>query len=167
MRFGWMVAGLALVAAAGGCTSSGKPEPGPSFVEGVPASAAPHWAEPSSYQYVLTRGCDAAAPLGRYQVTVQGGQVATSTRLDHPDASPSAGADVDLGPVTGAGEEIQVPTLSGLLKLAQTASDDGGHITEAFDAADGHPVKVTFNTSDNDDPAKSECFAVTGYTTAG
>jgi hypothetical protein len=163
VRFGWATGGLALIAAVGGCTSSADPKPSPSFVSGVSASAAPHWTEPASYTYVLTRGCDAATPLGRYQVTVKSGEVSESTRVDRPDADPSSSSDVNLGPVTDDGEEIEVPTLAGLLELAQTAADDGGQITEAFDAKDGHPVKVSFNTSDSGDPTKAECFSVSAY----
>lgn len=167
MRRGWAWGGLALVVAAGGCTSSGSAAPSPSFVTGAPASAAPHWTEPPAYRFVLTRGCDAAAPVGRYQVTVRAGAVATSTRLDHPDAAPTSSSDVDLGPVTDDGEEIEVPTLSGLLDLVQTAADDGGATTRSFDATDGHPVKVTFNTSDTGDASQAECFSVTDYQVGG
>ena len=166
MRRGWAWGGLALVVVAGGCTSSGPPAAAPSFVggvAGVAGSSAPAWTEPSAYQFVLTRGCDAAKSLGRYQVTVRSGAVTRSTRLDHPDAEPSSSSDVNLGPVTDDGEEIDVPTLGGLLDLVQTAADDGGATTRAFDARDGHPVKVTFNTSDSGAAADTECFAVTGY----
>ncbi len=163
MRRGWVLGGLALVVAAGGCTSSSKPAAAPSFVAGVSASSAPHWTEPSAYEFVLTRGCNAATPLGRYQVTVRSGAVTRSTRLDHRDAEPSSSSDVNLGPVTDDGEEIDVPTLSGLLALVQTASDDGGETTRTFDAQDGHPLKVTINTSDTGAAAATECFAVTDY----
>lgn len=163
MRRGWVLGGLALVVLAGGCTGSGKPAAAPSFVAGVPASSAPPWTEPPAYRFVLTRGCDAAKPLGRYQVTVQGGAVFKSTRLDRRDAEPSASSDVNLGPVTDEGEEIDVPTLSGLLDLVDTAAEDGGKTTQAFDARDGHPVKVTFNTSDTGAASATECFAVTDY----
>jgi hypothetical protein len=91
------------------------------------------------------------------------GAVTKSTRLDHRDAEPSSSSDVNLGPVTDDGEEIDVPTLSGLLALVQTASDDGGETTRTFDAQDGHPLKVTFNTSDTGAAAATECFAVTDY----
>lgn len=156
--------GIALVAAAGGCKDSGAPAATASFVAPAPASSAPAWSEPASYHFVLTRGCDAAKPLGRYQVTVRAGAVAASQRLDRAEAEPSSSAAVDLGPATGQdGEEIEVPTLRGLLDLVQTAADDGGQVSETFDATDGHPVKVTFNVSDNASPSGAECFAVSDY----
>jgi hypothetical protein len=161
------LAGIALVAVAGGCTDSGTPTATASFVAPVAASSAPAWTEPASYHFVLTRGCDAAKPLGRYRVAVRNGAVATTQRLDRAEAEPSSSAAVDLGPATGQdGEEIEVPTLRGLLDLVQTAADDGGEVTETFDATDGHPVKVSFNVSDNASAGDAECFTVSEYAVA-
>lgn len=169
MRVTWgpsriALGGVALVALAGGCTDSGTPSASASFVAPVAVSSAPAWTEPASYHFVLTRGCDAAKPLGRYQVAVRDGAVASSQRLDRAAAEPSGSAAVDLGPATGQdGEEIEVPTLRGLLDLVQTASDDGGEVKETFDATDGHPVKVSFNVSDSASASDAECFTVSGY----
>jgi len=58
------------------------------------------------------------------------------------------------------GQKIEHPTLRGLLDLVQTAADDGGEVTESFDAADGHPVKVSFDVSGD---GEAECFAVSDY----
>lgn len=156
MRLGWAGA-IALVVLVGGCTSDA--------VEKTPASQAPvsppAWSEPGSYSYVLARGCD--APLGRYQVKVADGAVATTKRLDAADATPSRAAEEDLGPATGeSGEEIEAFTLQGLLDMAQTASEDGGEVSTAFDPADGHPVKVTINVSD-EGPGGAECWNVSDY----
>jgi len=162
---GIALGGIVLVAVAGGCKDSGGPSAASSFVAPVAASSAPAWTEPAAYHFLLTRGCDAAKPLGRYQVTVRAGAVASSQRLDRTEAEPSSSAAVDLGPVTGGdSEEIEVPTLRGLLAMVQTAADDGGQVTESFDATDGHPVKVSFNVSDDASPSGAECFAVSGYT---
>jgi hypothetical protein len=148
MRWSGFVVGGFVLAAAGGCTHA-SPAPQASFVQ--PAASAPAWAEPSAYAFVLTRGC--SATLARYQVTVRDGAVANYRRLDKPETN--ASADVDLGPVTGDdGEEIEVPTLKGLLGIVQTAEDDGNAVTQSFDAADGHPLKVTF---------ENECFSVSDY----
>ena len=156
--------GIALVAVAGGCEDSGTPSASGSFVAPGTASSAPAWTEPASYRFLLTRGCDAAKPLGRYQVTVAAGVVASSQRLDRAAAEPSSSAAVDLGPATGDdSEEIEVPTLRGLLAIVQTAADDGAKVTESFDATDGHPVKVSFNVSDDNSPNGEECFAVSDY----
>jgi hypothetical protein len=42
--------------------------------------------------------------------------------------------------------------------MAQTATDDGGQVTTAYDNTDGHPVKVVINVSGTD-----ECFNVSDY----
>ena len=161
MRLGWALSAVVLAAAVGGCTSD---DPSPSTWATPPASApagsAPAWTEPPSYAFVLTRGCDTAAPLGRYRVTVKDGAVTGAQRLDAA-VSPSSSGDVDLGPVTGdAGEEIEVPTLGQLLEMAQTAADDGGEVTKTLDATDGHPVQVSINVE------QKECFGVSEYAPA-
>lgn len=168
MRRTWWGGAAVLVAvgATAGCSGSdAKPSAAASFVAPVSASAAPAWSEPATYTYTLTRGCDDAKPLGKYQVAVENGAVVSSRRIDRSDASPTASSDVDLGPVTGDdSEEIDIPTLKGLLDLVQTASDDGGAVTQSFDATDGHPVKVSFNTSDSGAADQAECFGVSDYT---
>ncbi|MEU4691345.1 hypothetical protein [Actinoplanes sp. NPDC023714] len=157
---------LVLAALAGGCTSGDeKPEfadPAQSAAAPVTAASAPAFSEPAAYSYVMTRGCDAAAPLGKYQVTVSGGAVTAAERVGAPAASPAASAEVDLGPVTGQeGEEIEVPTLAELVTMAETANEDGAEVSTEFDAADGHPVKVTINVEDTPDGA--ECWSVSDY----
>ncbi|WP_205650265.1 hypothetical protein [Actinoplanes solisilvae] len=160
MRLGWALGGIVLVALAGGCTSDETPQKTP--VSQPPASA-PVWSEPASYSYVLARGCDDAKPLGRYQVKVADGAVASTDRLDATVVTPSAGADEDLGPATGeTGEEIEAFTLQGLLDMAQTAKEDGGEVTTVADGTDGHPVKVVINVSD-EGPAGAECWNVSDY----
>ncbi|MGK5684412.1 hypothetical protein [Actinoplanes sp. URMC 104] len=160
MRLRWAWGGLALMALVGGCTSSPDPEPA---APAAPASAAPAsppaWTEPAAYSYVLTRGCDAAAPVGRYEVQVKSGAVAASNRLDATAVQPSGGAEEDLGPATGGtGEEIEAFTLRELLEMAQTAAEDGGEVTKAFDTTDGHPVKVTVDVGSG-----PECWSVSDY----
>ncbi|WP_249997991.1 hypothetical protein [Actinoplanes sp. M2I2] len=158
MRLQWALGGLALVALVGGCTSSSDPEPA---APAAPASA-PAWTEPATYSYVLSRGCDTAAPVGRYEVQVKSGSVATSKRLDAAAAQPSGGAEEDLGPATGdTGEEIEAFTLKDLLEMAQTAAEDGGEVTKAFDTTDGHPVKVTIDVGSG-----PECWNVSDYASA-
>jgi hypothetical protein len=157
--------GIVLVAVVGGCTSddSGSPAWTTPSASAVAGASAPPWTEPASYGYVLARGCDEAAPLGRYRVTVQNRAVVKSERLDVPATAPSSGAEVDLGPITGQdGEEIGVPSLAELLEMAQTAADDGGEVTTVADANDGHPVKVTINVSEQG-PDGAECWTVSEY----
>ncbi len=155
MRVQWALGGIALLALVGGCTSSSddaKTAP-------VAPASPPAWTEPAAYSYVLARGCDAATPTGRYQVDVKSGAVAASKRLDATSAKPSAGGEADLGPATGdTGEEIEAFTLKELLEMAQTAADDGGQVTKAFDNADGHPVKVTIDVGSG-----PECWNVSDY----
>jgi hypothetical protein len=165
VRFGWALAGVALVAVAGGCTSGGD-EPRRPVDQTSTAASAPPWTEPASYRYVLVRGCDAAKPLGRYRATVQGGEVTSSENLSAAAPDAQASSDADLGPVTGQnGEEIEVPSLSRLLEMAETASEDGGEVSTAYDTKDGHPVKVTINVS-GDGPAGAECWNVADYSPA-
>ncbi|MBU2665873.1 hypothetical protein KOI35_20385 [Actinoplanes bogorensis] len=151
MRFVWAIALVALVA---GCTSS-DPSPAPSANGGSP----PAWSEPADYSYVLTRGCDAAKPLGRYQVTVASGAVSAADRLDATTVTPTASADADLGPATGdSGEEIEAFTLKELLEMAQTATDDGAQVSTTYDTADGHPTKVSIDVGQG-----PECWSVADY----
>ena len=164
MRLGLALSGgVAVVALVGGCTAHAD---SPTFHDAPPSSAgsAPPFTEPASYSYTLTHGCDAAAPLGKYRVTVRSGAVASSQRIGG-SAAPSAAAssDADLGPANGQnGEEIDVPTLAGLREMAQTASDDGGQVTTTYDGATGHPVRVVINVGSGDD-----CWAVADYAPAG
>lgn len=177
MRFERALCALLLVGLVGGCTSgdgdaapaivdpaqsaTGQPATGPSAGP-APAGSPPAWTEPGAYTYTLTRGCDAAAPLGRYQATVANGAVTAATRVGVTAATPGPSAEVDLGPVTGQeGEEIEVPTLGELVTMAGTATEDGAEVSTEFDRADGHPVKVTINVADTPDGA--ECWAVSDY----
>jgi hypothetical protein len=97
---------------------------------------------------VLERRCNRGPSIGRYRVTVVDGEVVKADRMD--------------GRAASGGEEIEVPSLRGLLDLAQTAADDGGEVTTKFDAADGHPVEVSFNVSDEGADGAS-CFIISDY----
>jgi hypothetical protein len=130
-----------LVALLAGCTSAPDPTPGPSAA--VPA---PSFTEPARYGFVLDRKCGDGPSLGRYRVTVQDGEVVTADRID--------------GKLAEGEEEIDVPTLSGLLSLAQTAADDGGAVTAKVDPKDGHPTSVSVTVSDEDGPS---CFLISDY----
>lgn len=168
LRFTWAVGGILLVA---GCTSHPASAPAWSSASSAPGvtvvSSAPPYTEPAAYGFVLTRGCDDAKPLGRYRVTVQNRAVAEADRIDTTLVQPSDSADVDLGPAAGDGEEeIEVPTLGELTTMAQTAADDGAEVSRTFDARDGHPVKVTINSSDDGAASATECFAVADYALA-
>ena len=161
MRLERALCALVLAGVAGGCTSSD--DSGPRIEQsGTPVTVGspPPWTEPAAYTFVLTRGCD--APLGKYQATVRDGAVTAYQPIGVPGAAPSSTAEVDLGPVAGApGEDIEVPSLSQLVEMARTATDDGGEVTSEYDAADGHPVQVTINVSG--EPGGAECFAVSEY----
>jgi hypothetical protein len=159
-----VVAGVALVAAIGGCSSHDdtptwtNASPTAAAPKPVPANKAPAFAEPFQYSYTLTRGCDAKAPLGRYNIVVKSGDVVDSKRLGTSvQASPSA--EVDLGPAAGQdGEEIDTPTLAQLITMARTAEDDGAEVTATYDAKNGHPVNLVIKADD-----ERECFAVSDY----
>jgi hypothetical protein len=147
--------GIAMVAALGGCTGdepaptgvsapapTGVPAPAPTGVS-APASA-PAWAEPANYVYVADRRCEGGTSEGRYRVTVEGGKVAAVDRVDGRTASGE--------------EEIDLPTLGGLLDLARTAADDGGEMSTSADPRDGHPTGISFDVSDG-----PTCFIITDY----
>jgi hypothetical protein len=144
---------LALMSA---CTSAPTAStPTASASEAVAASAseavaasAPSWTEPAKYRFVLERQCNRGPSMGRYRVTVENGKVVQADRID--------------GRTAAGEEEIDVPSLGELLDLARTAADDGGEVTTKFDAADGHPIVVSFNVSDQGVDGAS-CFLVSEY----
>jgi hypothetical protein len=159
---------LILVGLVGGCTSDGeKPAPRDPSAAATGATgatgSAPAWIEPANYSFALARGCEEAAPAGRYQATVANGKIVTSERIGALSAVPSSSAEVDLGPATEGqqGEEIEVPTLAELVAMAKTAEEDGAEVSTEFHAGDGHPVKVKINVED--DPAKAECWNISEY----
>ncbi len=139
-----------LLTLAAGCTGDdaqdAAPQPGPSTVAGSP----PPWSEPADYTYVVERRCEGKPSMGVYEVTVTGGEVAAMRRTDGKTASGE--------------EEIDLPTLGGLVELAQTASDDGGQMTLTSSADDGHPVEVSFDVSEGATNEDNTCFHVNAYT---
>jgi hypothetical protein len=169
LRLGPALSGVALVALVGGCTShSGSPtfHAAESSAPSTAASA-PAFVEPAAYTFTLTHGCDDAAPLGKYKVSVRSGAVTNSQRIGGSAPSAAASSDADLGPANGQnGEEIDVPTLGELREMAQTASDDGGQVTTTYDGTDGHPVKVIINVTD-EGSSGDDCWAVADYAPAG
>ncbi|GLY02058.1 MULTISPECIES: hypothetical protein [Actinoplanes] len=162
MRFALSLSAVVLVGLAGGCTSSDEsPEtPAPST-----AASPPAWSEPAAYSFVLSRGCDEKAPIGRYQATVADGVITAATPVGGAAPVPSASAsssEEDLGPANGQeGEEIEVPTLAELVVMAETAKEDGAEVTTVQDGTDGHPVSVSINVTDTVDGA--ECWFVSDY----
>ncbi|BCJ50884.1 hypothetical protein Asp14428_23590 [Actinoplanes sp. NBRC 14428] len=142
------LAGALLLLLAGGCTSSSpdrNPQPGPSTV-----ASPPTWTEPSDYTFVLERRCEGKSSLGTYRVTVTNRKVSAADRID--------------GRKIIGEEEIEVPTLAGLLQLADTAAEDGGRTSTRADPLDGHPLEVAFDVSETGDNADNTCFHITDYT---
>jgi hypothetical protein len=141
-----MVFGVVLLALAAGCTSSAdEDKPAPVVSAGSP----PPWTEPANYTYTVERKCDGKESLGVYRVTVAGGEV---SKIDRTDGRTATGE-----------EEIELPTLGGLVELARTAADDGGRMTTSADPADGHPVAVAFDVSDAGDNEDNTCFVISDY----
>jgi Family of unknown function (DUF6174) len=150
VRLRLVVGGLVLLGLVSGCTAKSA-TPAPSAAASaseVAAASAPPWTEPAKYGFVLDRQCNRGPSMGRYRVAVENGQVVKADRID--------------GRTAEGEEEIEVPSLAQLLDLAQTAADDGGEVTTKFDAADGHPVAVSFNVSDQDADGAA-CFTVSDY----
>ena len=148
------VCGVMVLVAVSGCTSSAE-EPGTSAPSASVSTAGspPPWTEPADYGFVVERKCDSGPSLGIYRVAVQDHAVAGVSRIDGKTASGE--------------EEIEVPSLGGLLEVAQTAADDGGAMTVKTDPADGHPVAISFDVSDGTDPAAggegATCFLISEY----
>jgi hypothetical protein len=141
--------GIALVAALGACTDESA-APAGGGASAAPASA-PAWTEPADYRFVLERRCEGGPSMGKYRVSVADRAVAGVERIDGRTASGE--------------EEIEVPTLGGLLELAQTAADDGGEMTTSVDPTDGHPVAVSFDVSGGAQEGAT-CFLISDYTPA-
>jgi hypothetical protein len=146
VRFVRALGAVVLVAGLAACTGDDKPA-APGASAAAPAGSAPVWKEPVNYAYVVDRRCDDKPSEGIYRVTVQGQKVAGIERIDGKTASGQ--------------EEIELPTLGGLLDLAQTAADDGGEMTTKVDPADGHPLAVTFDVSEG--AGEASCFVITEY----
>jgi Family of unknown function (DUF6174) len=133
------IAALVLLA---GCTSS------PQEKAPVTAGSPPPWVEPGNYSFVVDRKCGDGPSDGKYRVTVANSEVSATERVD--------------GRTAEGEEEIEVPTLGGMLEEAQTAIDDGADATTKFDAADGHPIEVTMNRSEGD-AGGAVCFVISEY----
>ena len=152
MRYARALCGIAFLAALAGCSDDEPAAAPPSFV--APASASPPaWSEPAEYTFVADRQCEGGPSLGRYRVTVTAREVTGVERVDGRTASGE--------------EEIEVPTLGGLVELAQTAADDGGSMSVQADPADGHPVAVSFDVSDGSDAEPPTCFVISDYAPRG
>lgn len=147
MRVTRALCGIVLVAALGACTDEPGAPAGGAPASAVPASA-PAWTEPADYRFVLERRCEGGPSMGKYRVSVEDRAVAGVERIDGRTASGE--------------EEIEVPTLGGLLELAQTAADDGGEMTTSVDPTDGHPVAVSFDVSGGAQEGAT-CFLISEY----
>jgi uncharacterized protein DUF6174 len=149
VRFKLALCGVALVLSVGACTSSpDESRAAASTAPGASGASPPAWTEPAKYGFVLERQCNRGPSMGRYRVAVENGKVVTADRID--------------GKTAAGEEEIEVPSLSGLLDLAQTAADDGGEVSTTRDPADGHPTAVSFNVSDEGVDGAS-CFLISEY----
>ncbi|WP_305786493.1 DUF6174 domain-containing protein [Symbioplanes lichenis] len=155
-----LVVGTVVLAVAGGCTTGDAepaPQPGPSTGAGsstaggsaTVAGSAPAWDEPDDYAYTVERRCDGKPSLGTYAVTVAGGEVVDVRRTG--------------GTAVAGEEEIDPPTLGGLLQLARTAAEDGGRMTVSSDAGDGHPVLISFDVSEGGTNDDNTCFRIVEY----
>ncbi len=153
VRLRLMVCGLMVLAAVSACTSSPDTPDTPAPPAGVSTAASPPpWTEPAAYGFVVDRRCDSGPSLGIYRVAVKDHAVAGVSRIDGKTASGE--------------EEIEVPTLAGLLELAQTAIDDGADATTTFDTADGHPVAISINRAE-EATGGADCFVISEYTPGG
>jgi hypothetical protein len=124
--------------------------------DGSPAAKVndPAWQEPSSYTYTLESSEGERSLIGRFEVTVRGGEVVKSVGLDE------AGRRlVDRRPE-------EVPTIGELLDEAEAARKDDADKVEITYASDGHPTRICLDWEENavDDEA---LYAITGYEATG
>ena len=89
MRLRLALCAAALLALVGACTSGpSEPAAGPSAAPSeVSAASAPPWREPAKYGFVLERQCNRGPAMGRYQVSVENGEVVQADRIDGRTAS--------------------------------------------------------------------------------
>jgi Family of unknown function (DUF6174) len=153
-RLGLAIGGAVLLAVTSGCTSSpaAAPAASPASPAVAVAGSPPSWTEPAKYGFVVDRQCAGGPSLGRYRVSVENGQVVKADRID--------------GRTAEGEEEIEVPSLGGLLELARTAADDGGAVSTTVDPKDGHPTAVSFDVSDDAQTDGPSCFAISAYAPA-
>ncbi|MFJ9742991.1 DUF6174 domain-containing protein [Streptomyces sp. NPDC101166] len=115
------------------CGPSGAPGGGTDGgASGGPGAA---WEEPVAYSYTLTSTTQVLA--GTFRVRVRDGAVTSAEGLD-------ADSRRQARELTG-----RVPTIGGLLEMLRTARDEGADTAQAQYAADGHPVRITLDWSEN------------------
>ncbi|MFF3741252.1 DUF6174 domain-containing protein [Streptomyces sp. NPDC002566] len=115
------------------CGSSGAPGGGrDGGASGGPEVA---WEEPAAYSYTLTSTTQVLA--GTFRVSVRDGAVTSAEGLD-------ADSRRRTRELTG-----RVPTIGALLEMLRTARSEGADTAEARYAADGHPVRITLDWSEN------------------
>ncbi|MFJ8945258.1 DUF6174 domain-containing protein [Streptomyces sp. NPDC102395] len=93
------------------------------------------WEEPAAYSYTLTVTTQVLA--GTFRVSVRDGAVASAEGLD-------ADSRRQTRELTG-----RVPTIGALLEMLRTARSEGADTAQARYAADGHPVRITLDWSEN------------------
>ncbi|MEU0674733.1 DUF6174 domain-containing protein [Streptomyces sp. NPDC006172] len=115
------------------CDSSGGPGGGANVGAGRGPGTA--WEEPVAYSYTLTSTTQVLA--GTFRVGVREGAVTSVEGLDGDSRRQAR-------EVTG-----RVPTIGALLEMLRKARGEGADTAEAQYAADGHPVRITLDWSQN------------------
>ncbi|MGV9454506.1 DUF6174 domain-containing protein [Streptomyces sp. NPDC003635] len=112
------------------------------------------WEEPAAYTYTLESTEGERALIGKFKVTVRGGEVAEAVGLDD-----SARRLVAQSP-------DQVPTIGDVLAELDQARKEKAHRAEAEHAADGHPERISIDWLENaiDDEAS---YVITDYRPKG
>jgi hypothetical protein len=140
-----LIVAAAAALALTGCTSDDEPAAQPSATA---AGSPPPWSEPPNYSFVADRTCDGTTSTGKFKITVAAGEIAKTERTD--------------GKATEGEEEVEVPTLGGMLEAVQTAIDDGADATTTHDPADGHPTSVVINRAEEENGGAT-CFKISEY----
>ncbi|MFJ4537160.1 DUF6174 domain-containing protein [Streptomyces tibetensis] len=140
-----LIGGTAVAVAACGTAPPTSPE-----AESAPGRVRGGWQEPASYTYTLRSSEGERSLLGTFRISVREGAVVKAVGLDD-----SARRAVESAPGT-------VPTLGELLAELEQARRDDADTAEARYAADGHPVRIVLDWSENavDDEAR---YDITAY----
>jgi hypothetical protein len=110
------------------------------------------WQEPARYSFTLDSRCGEQALIGRFQITVDNGDVSRVTGLDEQARAALQGGRRDF-----------VPTLRELLDQVDSARSSGADVaTASFDPADGHPTNLDIDPELNTVDDES-CYEVSDY----
>jgi hypothetical protein len=142
------VAGVAVLAAVGGCADQSTANPPLAGVT-MPATP-PAWHEPASYKFTLKSSCGELK--GTFQNVVSGGAITQNTAVDEPARK-------------ALSEHLSklIPTLGQIENAVTTARKEGAdEVVVDHDSTDGHPTSVRIDPK-KDTRGDEHCFEISNY----